>query len=406
MDALITAAARALAAGDVLGALGKVALRSDPSALALRGIAMARLGELTRARALLRQAQRGFGQEDGVARSRCVVAEAEVALALRDLAGSTAALQTAAQYLEDHHDPANALQAWLVVARHAVLLGRAKVAQEALARLRGAALPPALAAMAGLTQAALALRSLQVEAAYAALQAAAVAAGHSGIPALQAEVAQACAELTRPAARLHMSSGEQMLDLRQVAAVLVGPGCVVDGCRHGVWKDGQWRALARRPLLFAVLSVLAQAWPGDVSREALIADAFRTAHGDDSHRARLRVDIGRLRTLLRGWLVFEATPRGYRVRPADDGALAVLLPPVAGDVAAVAALLADGAAWSSSALALALGTGQRSVQRALSDLLQAGRVHPHGQGRAQRWRALPLSGFTTALLLPPLLPGD
>jgi hypothetical protein len=55
MDSLITAAARALARGDPLGALNRVALRDDAPALALRGIAMAQLGDLVRAKALLRK---------------------------------------------------------------------------------------------------------------------------------------------------------------------------------------------------------------------------------------------------------------------------------------------------------------------------------------------------------------
>src|SRR3954469_12718800 len=108
MDSLIAAAARALAAGDALGALKRVALREDPPSLALRGIAMAQLGEHARARELLRRAARGFGAHEELARARCIVAEAEVALAMRDLGGSPRSLMAAAATLESHADLANA----------------------------------------------------------------------------------------------------------------------------------------------------------------------------------------------------------------------------------------------------------------------------------------------------------
>ena len=132
MDSLIAAAARALAAGESLGVLKRIALRADPPALALRGIAMAQLGEHPRARKLLRLAARGFGAHEEVARARCVVAEAEVALAMRDLGGSTRSLMAASATLEEHDDRANALQARLIVARRLVLLGRFKEAADAL----------------------------------------------------------------------------------------------------------------------------------------------------------------------------------------------------------------------------------------------------------------------------------
>jgi len=95
MDGLITAAARALAAGDPLSALNQVALRDDAPALALRGIAMAQLGDLVRANALLRSATRAFGPSETVARARGVVAEAEIALASRDLGWPAKALGAA-----------------------------------------------------------------------------------------------------------------------------------------------------------------------------------------------------------------------------------------------------------------------------------------------------------------------
>src|SRR5262249_26941027 len=114
MDSLIAAAARALAEGDMITALQRVALRDDPPALALRGIAMAPLGEHPRAGVRLRRAARAFGTHEGLARARCIVAEAEVALAMRDLGGSPRALATAAATLEAHADRANALLARLI----------------------------------------------------------------------------------------------------------------------------------------------------------------------------------------------------------------------------------------------------------------------------------------------------
>ncbi len=402
MDALLTAAARNLAAGDVLAALGKVSLRSDPPALALRGIAMAQLGELGRARVLLRQAHTAFGRSEGVARARCVVADAEIGLALRELTGSSAVLLAAARRLDAAHDTTNSLQAWLIVARRALLLGRGADAAAALRHVQGQPLPPALAAMAALTRATLSARALEVAQAGQALQEAMLAAQQSGISALQAEVSQACAELRQPAAR----HAGQALDLQQVRALLDGPQCVVDGCRRGVWHAGRWLSLARRPLLFTLLRALGTAWPGAVSRDVLVASVFRTRHGDDTHRVRLRVEIGRLRKLLPEGAAVVSTDGGYRLEVDDGLRVAVLDPPFDDAPASVAALLADGAAWSSSALALALGISQRGVQRALADLQAHGRVRATGQGRTQRWRAMPLTGFTTILLLPRLLPGD
>src|SRR5450432_751723 len=163
MDSLIAAAARALAAGDALGALKRVALRGDPAALALRGIAMAQFGEHWRARDLLRRAARGFGAHEELARARCVVAEAEVALAMRDLGGSPRSLVAASATLEARGDRANALQARLIAARRLLLLGRLDKAAAALGRLDGNGLPPALAAVAELTAAELSMRSLRID---------------------------------------------------------------------------------------------------------------------------------------------------------------------------------------------------------------------------------------------------
>ncbi|MGJ7610181.1 MULTISPECIES: helix-turn-helix domain-containing protein [unclassified Variovorax] len=404
MDSLIAASARALAAGDALGALKRIALRDDPPALALRGIAMAQLGEHPRARELLRRAASGFGVHEELARARCVVAEAEVALAMRDLGGSPRALAAAAHALEARADHANALQARLIAARRLLLLGRLDEASAALAMLDARGLPPALAAVAELSAAELALRSLRIDTARTALARAHAAAERARVPALLAEVAEARAVLERPAARRLADGGEQALRLDEVATLLASEALVVDACRRGVGADAAWQPLARRPVLFALARALAAAWPGDVDRETLIADAFRTRRPDETHRARLRVEIGRLRALLKAMARIEATPRGFVLKPQGERTVVLLAPPIDGEQASLVALLSDGAAWSTSALALALGASQRTVQRALAELEAEGRVRAIGQARARRWLAPPLAGFTTILLLPAALP--
>ena len=404
MDSLVTAAARALAKGDALGALQRVALRDDPPALALRGIAMAQLGEHTRARELLRRAGRGFGAHETVARARCVVAEAEVALAMRDLGGSTRPLAAATAVLEAHADRANARQARLIAARRLLLLGRLTDTEAALAPVDIVSLPPSLAAVAELIVAELALRSLRVDAGQAALARAWDAASRAGVPALQAEVAQAQAALEQPAARRLGKGSEQALRLAEVAALRASDALVVDACRRGLGTGAAWQSLARRPVLFNLARALAQAWPGDVEREALIADVFRTRRPDDTHRARLRVEIGRLRVLVKTHARIEATPRGFALRPLDARPIVLLAPPIDGEQASLLALLSDGAAWSTSALSLALDASQRTVQRALAELEAGGRVRAIGQARARRWLSPSLAGFATILLLPASLP--
>ncbi|HEX6018313.1 MAG TPA: helix-turn-helix domain-containing protein [Burkholderiaceae bacterium] len=411
MDSMVAAAARALSAGDAIGALKRVSLRDDPPALALRGIAMAQLGEHARARELLRRAARGFGRHEALARARCIVAEAEVALAMRELAGSPRALAAAAATLDARGDRANALHARLIAVRRLQLLGRLAQAAAELAplhdRLRDAgSLPPALSAVAELAAAELALRTLRTAPARAALARASEAARRAGVPALIAEVADVRAALDRPAARrLHAGGGEQPLRLDEVEALANDADMLMlDGVRRGLRAGNAWLPLARRPILFVLARALAQAWPADAERNALIARAFRMRVPDETHRARLRVEIGRLRALAKPLARIEATPRGFALAPLGGRGVAVVMPPLDGDQASLLALLADGAAWSTSALAMALDESQRTVQRALVELQAAQRVRSIGRARAQRWLAPPLTGFTTVLLLPAALP--
>jgi hypothetical protein len=404
MDSLIAAAARALVVGDALGALKRVGLRDDPPALALRGIAMAQLGEHVRARALLRRAARGFGVYEALARARCVVAEAEVALAMRDLRGSPRTLADAAAALEARADRANAQQARLIAVRRLLLLGRLDEAASDLARIDTRGLPPALIAVAELAAAEVALRSMRTAPAKAALARAHAAAEHARVPALLAEVAEARVALDQPAARRFNAVHDELLRPEDVEALLASDALVVDACRRGLRADGSWQALARRPVLFALARALAETWPDDIDRNTLIARAFRTRRPDESHRARLRVEIGRLRALVAPLAHIEATAHGFALRPRGERAVVLLLPPIDGDQASLLALLADGAAWSTSALALALDASQRTVQRALVELEVAGRVRSIGRARARRWLSPPLVGFTTNLLLPTALP--
>ena len=406
MDSLITAAARALAAGDPLGALKRVALRDDAPALALRGIAMAQLGDLVRAKALVRRAARAFGAKEAVARARCVVAEAEIALASRDLGWPAKALDAARETLEAHGDRVNAAHARYLGVRRLLLIGRLDEAERALADLDPAPFPPASRTAHELVVAGIAMRRVRARAARAALARAAQAARQARIPALTAEVESASRLLDTPAARLLASGEERPLLLEEVEALLASNALVVDACRHVVRQGRTLVSLATRPVLFALARALAEAWPGDVSRDALVARAFGAKAADESHRARLRVEIGRLRTTLRPLAGVQATTRGFALVPRRARRIVVLARPVEEEHAAVLAFLADGESWSSSALALALGTSQRTVQRALDSLAAAGKVQSFGRGRARRWMTPPLPGFTTPLLLPAPLPGD
>jgi hypothetical protein len=406
MDSLITAAGRALAAGDPLGALNRVALRDDAPALALRGIAMARLGDLVRAKGLLRSAARAFGPKEAVARARCIVAEAEIALVSRDLGWPIKALEAARATLERHGDRVNAAHARYLQVRRFLLIGQIDQAERLLAGLDPTGFPPAVRAAHELVVAGIALRRLRAKMVRSALARAECAARLSAIPTLVAEVESAFNVLDTPAARL-MAQGEvRILMLEEVEALLASGTLVIDACRHAVRQAGTAIALARRPVLFALARALGEAWPGEVTRALLIARAFRAKVADESHRARLRVEVGRLRTLLRPLADVSATKRGFALVPRSAVEVAILARPVEEQHAAVLATLADGESWSSSALALALGASQRTVQRALDSLAANGKVQSFGYGRARRWISRSVPGYTTILLLPTPLPGE
>jgi hypothetical protein len=399
MDAVIRTAARALAAGDPLGALKRVALRDDAPALALRGIAMAQLGDLVRARALLRRAARAFGPREAVARARCVVAEAEIALVSRDLGWRAKALEAARATLEMRGDQENAAHARVLEVRRLVLIGRIDEAERALAEIDPASMRPASRTAHELVVAGIAVRRLRTKAARAAVVRAEHAARQARIPALAAEVESASNMLDTPAARLIANGVERLLRLEEVEALLGSKALVVDACRHVVRDACTTVSLARRPVLFQIARALGEAWPADVTRDALVARAFGAKRADESHRARLRVEVGRLRKMIGRSAAVNATKRGFALEPCRAREVVVLGRPIEEEHASVLALLADGESWSSSALALALGASQRTVQRALDSLAETGKAQPIGHGRARRWMAPPVLGYTTTLLL-------
>jgi DNA-binding transcriptional ArsR family regulator len=406
MDSLVASAARALAVGNALGALKRVALRDDPPALALRGIAMAQLGDYDRARKLLRRAARGFGPRERLAQARCQVAEADVALAARDLSGSPRTLEAAARALDALGDRGNAVYARLVGARRYLLVGALEAAERTLAAVgpRAAGAPPALTARAELTRAELALRRVRVADAAAALDRARAAAVAAGIPALSAEVDRARRALSAPAARLIGGGAVRPVRLDEVEALFASGDLVVDACRRAARGPGRAVPLSGRPVLFALLRALAEAWPADVLRDRLVERAFQARAVDESYRARLRVELGRLRAALRPLARIEATRRGFALVAAGGCAVVVLAPPSDGPAGDIVALLEGGEAWSTSALARALGSSQRTVQRALRQLEEGAAVRANGRGRSRRWLAPALGGFATTLLLPGALP--
>lgn len=400
MDSLITAAARALAAGDPLGALNRVALRNDAPALALRGIAMAQLGDYTRAKMLVRKAARTFGSREAVARARCLVAEAEIALASRDLGFSAKTLEAARATLAEHGDKVNAAHALYIEVRRLVLIGRLDEAERTLAKTDARGLPPALRAAHELVAAGIATRRLQTRIAHAAVVRAERAALEARIPALSAEVESAARALRAPVARLIAHGAQRLVTLEEIESLFASNAFVVDATRHVVRNAQHFISLATRPVLFTLARALAEASPEDISRETLVARAFRARRADESHRARLRVEMGRLRRMLRSLADVSATTRGYALVPRHTHEVVVLMHPGEEDHAEVLAFLADGESWSSSALAIALGTSQRSVQRALDSLARRGKVESHGRARSRRWMIPPPPGFATTLLLP------
>jgi DNA-binding transcriptional ArsR family regulator len=406
MDSLITSAAQALAHGDFFGALNRVALRDDPPALALRGIAMAQLGDLERAKLLLHKAAKAFGPRQSMSQARCQVAEAEIALAIRDLDGLSHRLDGARKTLEDLGDLTNATYAQHLKIRLLLLLGHLDDAEALINQQNPKYFSPAFTAAHELLVAGIAIRRLRIREARAALIRAQDAARTAQVSSLSAEIEKAVQILQTPAARLLTPDGDRLLLLEDVEDVLASNALVVDACRYVVRHQTAVIHLASRPVLFNLVQALAEAWPQDVARDQLIKRAFRHKRVDDSLRVRLRVEIGRLRAALAAVADVKASPDGFTLTPLCAQHLAVLDQPINEKHAAIIAILTDGEAWSSSTLAMVLGVSQRTVQRALDALAEAGKVQSFGRGQARRWTSLPLPGITTILLLPGPLPGS
>ena len=291
MTSVIAAAGRALAAGDPLAALKGIALRDDAPALALRGIAMAQLGDLARAKELLGRAARAFGAKQPVARARCNLAEAEIALVSRDLGRPMEGLGAARATLAEHGDSTNAAHAGYLEARRLLLIGRLHEAERILGGLDARALPVTSRAGCALVAAGIAMRRIRARSARDALDRAARAADATGIAALKVEVDRAMQTFDAPAARLISHDGERLLRLDEVDALIASDTLIVDACRNVVRAGTSLISLASRPVLFGIARALAETWPGDVSRQELLARAFRAQVADESHRARLRVEM-------------------------------------------------------------------------------------------------------------------
>jgi hypothetical protein len=316
------------------------------------------------------------------------------------------ALEAARATLEEHGDRLNAAHARCLAVRHLLLIGRLDEAEVILSEVNPVHLSPALRAAHELTVAGISIRRLHTTVARAALARAEAAARQAAIPALVAEVEGATRALGAPAARLIAHGEDRLIVLEQVETILDSDALVIDACRHVIHSAPAVVSLARRPVLFTLARALGEAWPADMPRRALIARAFRVKRGDESHRARLRVEMGRLRAALRDIAIVTATKDGFALVAHGAREVVILAPPVEEKHAPVLALLADGESWSSSALAQALHASPRTVVRALASLAAAGTVQAIGHGRARRWMTPPVVGYPTALLLPGPLPGD
>ncbi|WP_461159177.1 helix-turn-helix domain-containing protein [Sphingobium sp. TomMM35A] len=391
-------AALALDAGDVIGALQKVALRDDAWSLAIRGTAMARIGDLDRARSLLRQAGRGLGFCDRLAHARCVLAQAEVQLALRDGGWPAAQLSEAYATFLGHRDLWNAAYLKLVEARRAILLNRLDEAERFLAMHQGQR-HPVLDAVAGLLTAHICLRKLCVAEARTALASAFIDLGPHASGPLRSELLRAEALLEAPVAGRRRGGCLVPVTPDALKALNLDDNLIVDATRLEVRLHSSIVPLVSRPVLFSLMKSLATVWPRAGSRADLIRTAFGGRHADETYRVRLRMEMMRLRRLLRGLCNVTATAEGYRLDPLRAAAIVLLEPLVATRHPQIIALLSDGEAWTSHALAEATGSSRRSVQRALEALRGDGLVLSQGAGPSHRWRTEPVDPITTPMLL-------
>jgi len=317
-----------------------------------------------------------------------------------DLGGTLQTLQKAYAVLDAYGDRTNAAHAGYLEARHLLLIGRLDEAERVLDAIDAGQLPRVSLVGYEFVRAGIAIRQVKTGPARAALERARLGAEAARIPSLQAEVEQAVQAFHAPTARFVGRDVERLLALEEVERLFASETLVVDACRNVVRAGGKVVSLSTRPVLFALVRALAAEWPGVVARETLLNQAFGARHADESHRARLRVEIARVREAIKPLATLRATRRGFVLQPHAEAEVGVLTPPVESDYGKVLALLSDGEAWSSSALALALNVSPRTVQRALEELANLGKVEAFGRGRARRWITSGVPGFPTSLLLP------
>lgn len=400
-DALLDAA-RALAGGDPLRALTGVGRDDSPRGLTLRGIAYAQLGDLELARTALEQAV-GRADDDPLLAARARAALVEVELGSGAPAQAARAARAAADALERLGDARNAAMQRLVLARAEVLLGRLNEARRAVEAVLAGDLGPDLRAVASLVQAEIAVRALHPSDARAALARAREAMARAPHQLLARTVEALEHELARPVASIWRAGAPVDADLFAIESLARGHVLLVDACRRLALAGRVTIPLARRPVLFALLLELARAWPAAVARDDLAARAFAVGRVNASHRARLRVELGRLRRLMDGLAAAPvASEDGYVLASERD--VAVLLPPTDDEAARLGLLLRDGAAWSAQALADHAGVSRRTAQRALQLLVERGVVVRTGKGKDVRYTR-PGAPIASRMLLLGLVPG-
>jgi hypothetical protein len=394
------AAGRALANGEPLRALGFAGLAGGALGLTLRGVAYAQLGDLDLARQSLERAVALAG--DASTRARARAALVEIALDSGDPAPAARAAKASAAELATLGDARNAAMQRLVLARAEVLLGRLGEARRIVAEVLTTAPAEELRPVASLALAEIAIRSLAASDARDALAGARRALAGSPHPLLQRAVEAMERELSLPVARTLRGGVLESADLFAIEEASRGEWLLIDACRRLALAGRVTIPLARRPVLFALLLVLARAWPADVARDELAARAFDVRRVNASHRSRLRVEVGRLRKMMDGLAAGpEATAAGYVL--ASRRSVVVLLPPSDDEAARVALLLGDGASWSAQGLAEHAGVSKSTAQRALRSLVERGAAVRMGTGRTVRY-ARPGSPIASRMLLLGLVP--